>query len=115
MTRTFGTLREAKAEYARSTHRRYEAAAVPFDVRTLDEWLDEWLARKAEDLEESTVYSYTMTLRRLRGMLGHIRLQDLAEDDVEAWMKWALREGRVRGGKEAPAWGWRRSRCRWRG
>ncbi|MEE4494965.1 tyrosine-type recombinase/integrase [Streptomyces sp. BE230] len=32
-------------------------------------------------------------------LLGHIRLQDLAEDDVEAWMKWALREGRVRGGK----------------
>ncbi|WP_392673617.1 tyrosine recombinase XerC [Streptomyces sp. LN785] len=72
---------------------------MPFDVRTLDEWLDEWLARKAEDLEQSTVYSYTMTLARLRGMLGHIRLQDLAEDDVEAWMKWALREGRVRGGK----------------
>ncbi|MFI6949785.1 tyrosine-type recombinase/integrase [Streptomyces sp. NPDC050422] len=99
VTRTFGTLREAKAEYAHITHRRYEAAAVPFDARSLDEWLDEWLARKAEDLEESTVYSYTMTLGRLRGMLGRIRLQDLAEDDVEAWMKWALREGRVRGGK----------------
>ncbi|MFJ3594318.1 tyrosine-type recombinase/integrase [Streptomyces sp. NPDC090231] len=50
VTRTFGTLREAKAEYAHITHRRYEAAAVPFDVRTLDEWLDEWLGRKAEDL-----------------------------------------------------------------
>ncbi|MFD4341212.1 tyrosine recombinase XerC [Streptomyces anulatus] len=50
-------------------------------------------------MEESTVYSYTMTLARLRGMLGHIRLQELAEDDVEAWMKWALSEGRVRGGK----------------
>ncbi|WP_327112925.1 site-specific integrase [Streptomyces sp. NBC_01341] len=99
VSRTFGTLREAKAEYARITHRRYEAAAVPFDAQTLDEWLDEWLAMKAEDLEESTVCSYTMTLGRLRGMLGHIRLQELTEDDVEAWMKWALREGRVRGGK----------------
>ncbi|MEV7405654.1 site-specific integrase [Streptomyces sp. NPDC091267] len=99
VTRTFGTLREAKAEYAHITHRRYEEAAVPIDGRTLNEWLDEWLARKAEDLEESTVYSYTMTLGRLRGMLGHIRLQELAEDDVEAWMKWALHEGRVQGGK----------------
>ncbi|MCX5339726.1 hypothetical protein [Streptomyces atratus] len=99
VTRTFGTLREAKAEYARITNRRYETASVPFDARTLDEWLDQWLAKKAEDLEVSTVYSYTMTLGRLRGRLGHIRLQELAEDDVEAWMKWALREGRVRGGK----------------
>lgn len=99
VTRTFGTLREAKAEYARITNRRYETASVPFEARTLDEWLDQWLAKKAEDPEVSTVYSYTMTLGRLRGRLGHIRLQELTEDDVEAWMKWALREGRVRGGK----------------
>ncbi|MBQ1116536.1 hypothetical protein [Streptomyces sp. C3-3] len=84
VTRTFGTLRETKAEYAHITYPRYEAAALPFDVRTLDEWLDEWLVKKAEDMEESAVYSYSMTLARLRGLLGHIRLQGLAEDDVEA-------------------------------
>ncbi|WP_328897196.1 hypothetical protein [Streptomyces sp. NBC_00236] len=115
MTRTFGTLREAKAEYAHITHRRYEPATAPFDVRTLDERLVEWLARKAEDLEESTVYSYTMTLGRLRGMLGHIRLQDLAEDDVEAWMKWALVRGGCEVARRVRGWRWPRSRCRWRG
>ncbi|MEU1536414.1 tyrosine-type recombinase/integrase [Streptomyces fagopyri] len=40
-----------------------------------------------------------MTLGRVRGKLGHIRLQELTEDHVEAWMRWALGEGRVRGGK----------------
>ncbi|MDT9698175.1 tyrosine-type recombinase/integrase [Streptomyces sp. P17] len=99
VTRTFGTLREAKAEYARITNRRYDAALVPAHEITVNEWLDQWLAKKSEDLEESTVYSYRMTLDRVRGKLGQIRLQELTEDHVEAWMQWALREGRTRGGK----------------
>jgi integrase len=99
LTRTFGTLREAKVEYARITNRRYEGTFVEPNKITVNEWLDQWLDRKAEDLEESTVYSYTMTLGRVRGKLGHIRLQELTEDHVEAWMRWGLREGRVRGGK----------------
>lgn len=99
VTRTFGTLREAKAECARITNRRYEGSFVEPNKITVNEWLDQWLARKAEDLEESTVYSYTMTLGRVRGKLGPIQLQDLTEDHVEAWMRWALGEGRVRGGR----------------
>ncbi|MEU4307823.1 tyrosine recombinase XerC [Streptomyces rochei] len=99
LTRTFGTLREAKAEYASIVHRRYLAAREPLSQVTVDEWLDQWLSMKAEDLEESTAYSYTMTLARVRGRLGHIRLPDLTEDHVAAWMRWALQEGRGRSGK----------------
>ncbi|MET7728093.1 site-specific integrase [Streptomyces mirabilis] len=99
LTRTFGTLREAKVEYARITNRRYEGRFVEPTKITVNEWLDQWLHRKAEDLEESTVYSYTMTLGRVWGKLGHVRLQELTESHVEAWMRWALREGRVRGGE----------------
>jgi site-specific recombinase XerD len=66
---------------------------------TVDEWLDEWIVAKAEDLEQTTINSYTATLDRVRSKLGHIRLQDLAEDDVRAWMAWALSEGRVRSGR----------------
>jgi hypothetical protein len=84
LTCTFGTLREAKAEHARITNRRYEGTFIEPNKITVSEWLDQWLAGKAEDLEESTVYSYTMTLGRLRGKLGHIRLQELTEDHVEA-------------------------------
>lgn len=64
----------------------------------MNEWLDQYLAKKAEDLEVTTVYNYSVTLDRVRGKLGHIRLQELTEDDVEAW-KWVLQEGRVRGSK----------------
>jgi hypothetical protein len=46
-------------------------------------WLDRWLAMKAEDLEETTIYSYRITLDRVRGRLGNIRLQDLTEEHVE--------------------------------
>jgi integrase len=105
LTRTFDTLKEAKAEYARITNRRHEGTFVAPNKITVNEWLDQWLAKKAEDLEETTIYNYAITLDRVRGKLGHIRLQELAEDDVEAWMKWALQEGRVRKGKAGPGLG----------
>ncbi|MFC8124866.1 tyrosine recombinase XerC [Streptomyces sp. NPDC057302] len=105
LTRTLGTLREAKAEYARITVRRHEGAFVPRNKMTVNEWLDQWLAKKAEDLEETTISTYRVTLDRVRGRLGHIRLQELTEDDVEEWMVWALREGRVRTTKAGPGLG----------
>ncbi|MEU6145057.1 site-specific integrase [Streptomyces sp. NPDC047081] len=99
LTRTFDTLKEAKAEYARISNRRHEGTFIPPNKLTVDDWLDQWLAMKAEDLEETTIYNYQVTLDRCRGMLGHVRLQELTEDDVAQWMKWALAHGRVRGGK----------------
>ncbi|MBB6415030.1 tyrosine-type recombinase/integrase [Streptomyces sp. AK010] len=99
LTRTFGTLKEAKAEYARITNRRQEGTLAPPNKVTLNEWLDQWLAMKADDLEETTIYNYRITLDRVRGKLGNIRLQELTEEDVEGWMHWALKHGRVRGGR----------------
>ncbi|WP_242435739.1 site-specific integrase [Streptomyces sp. Root369] len=99
LTRTFGTLKEAKAEYARITSRHQEGALAPPNKLTVNEWLDQWLAMKADDLEETTIYNYRITLDRVRGKLGNIRLQELTEEDVEGWMHWALKQGRVRGGK----------------
>ncbi|GAA3159210.1 hypothetical protein GCM10010521_53960 [Streptomyces rameus] len=99
LTRTFATLKEAKAEYARITNRREEGTFVPPNQINVNEWLDQWLAMKAEDLEETTIYNYRVTLDRVRGRLGRIRLQELTEEDVENWMHWALKHGRVRGDK----------------
>ncbi|MDT0616513.1 Arm DNA-binding domain-containing protein [Streptomyces lancefieldiae] len=99
LRRTFNTLREAKAEYARITSKRHEGTFVPPNKITVNEWLDQWLVMKAEDLEPTTVYNYRVTLDRVRGKLGNVRLQELTEDHVVAWMRWALQGGRVRGGK----------------
>ncbi|MFE2938468.1 tyrosine-type recombinase/integrase [Streptomyces sp. NPDC059255] len=99
LTRTFDTLKEAKSEYARIANRRQEGTLVPPNKITVNEWLDQWLAMKARDLEETTIYNYQVTLDRVRGKLGNIRLQELSEEDVEAWMQWALNYGRVRGGQ----------------
>ncbi|MCF3960092.1 tyrosine-type recombinase/integrase [Streptomyces fuscigenes] len=49
-------------------------------------------------MESTTVYNYRVTLERVRGRLGSIRLQELTEQHVEEWMRWALQGGRVRGG-----------------
>lgn len=99
LTRTFGTLKEAKVEYARITNRHQEGTLAPPNKLTVNEWLDQWLAMKADDLEETTIYNYRITLDRVRGKLGSIRLQELTEEDVEGWMHWALKHGRARGGK----------------
>ncbi len=99
LKRTFDTLREAKAEYARITSKRHEGTFVLPNKVTVNEWLDQWLAMKAEDLEPTTIYSYRITLDRVRGKLGHIRLQELTEDQVVDWMRWALQRGRARGAK----------------
>lgn len=103
LMRTFSTLKEARAEYVRLTSQRTEGTLVPPNKLTVNEWLDQWLEMKAGDLEETTIYNYRTTLDRVRGALGRIPLQDLKEEDVERWMHWALRHGRVRGGKAGTA------------
>ncbi|MET7718640.1 tyrosine-type recombinase/integrase [Streptomyces sp. NPDC005407] len=99
LRRTFDSLKEARAEYANITNRRHEGSLVPPNKITVNEWLDRWLAMKAEDLEETTIYNYRITLDRVRGRLGGILLQELTEEHVEAWRDWALAHGRVRGVK----------------
>ncbi|MEU4205258.1 tyrosine-type recombinase/integrase [Streptomyces sp. NPDC026294] len=97
LRRTFDSLKEARAEYANISNRRNEGSLVPPNKITVNEWLDRWLDMKADDLEETTIYNYTITVDRVRGRLGKIRLQDLTEEHVEEWRDWALAHGRVRG------------------
>lgn len=67
LRRTFDSLKEARAEYANITNRRHDGSLVPPNKITVNEWLDRWLAMKAEDLEETTIYNYRITLERVRG------------------------------------------------
>lgn len=96
LTVTKDTLTEAKAELSRIENEQNSGSFVAPNKLTVNEWLDQWMAKKAEDLEETTMYSYEITLKRVRGKLGHIRLQELTEEDVEEWMHWAIAHGNGR-------------------
>ncbi|WP_405824666.1 site-specific integrase [Streptomyces sp. NBC_00838] len=98
-TITKDTSKEVKAEISRIENERNTGTFVPPHLLTVNQWIDMWLAMKAKDLEETTIYNYTITLDRVRGKLGNIKLQELTEEDVEAWMLWSLRAGRVRGAR----------------
>ncbi|MBK3587647.1 site-specific integrase [Streptomyces sp. MBT57] len=97
LTITKNTSKEVKAEISRIENERNTGSFVAPSKLTVDEWLDMWLEKKAEDLEQTTIYNYRVTLDRCRPRLGHIRLQELTEEDVEAWMLWSLKSGRIRG------------------
>ncbi|MFD9867471.1 tyrosine-type recombinase/integrase [Streptomyces niveus] len=98
-TITKDTSKEVKAEISRIENERNTGTFVPPHLLTVNQWIDMWLAMKARDLEETTIYNYTITLDRVRGKLGNIKLQELTEEDVEAWMLWSLKAGRVRGAR----------------
>lgn len=99
ITVTSETLTEAKNELSRIVNEQANGSYVLPNKMTVNEWLDAWLAMKAEDLEETTIYNYTVTLERCRARLGHLVLQELTEEDVEGWVRWALSSGRRRGSK----------------
>lgn len=70
LTVTRATLREAKAELFRIESEQGSGVFVPPNRLTVNNWIDQWLGKKAEDLEETTIYNYRITLNRVRGKLG---------------------------------------------
>jgi len=96
LTVTKNTLKEARAEYGRLLTAKNSGTLIVPNKITVEQWIEEWLKLKAEDVEVTTLNSYVTTLKPARKRLGHIRLQELTEEDVVAWVKWLLTEGRVR-------------------
>ncbi|MET9518298.1 N-terminal phage integrase SAM-like domain-containing protein [Streptomyces sp. NPDC002994] len=66
---------------------------------SLGEWLDEWLKRKARDVEATTIRTYQLALVHVHDELGQIRLQDLTEDHVQDFIDGLMRSGRRKGGE----------------
>ncbi len=98
LTCTFDTLKEARDEYARLRNERRTGQLILPSKMTVTELLDAYLTSKAEDLEETTLDGYRNRLVHAREYLGHIRLQELTEDDVERFVAWLLVGARRRGG-----------------
>jgi integrase len=99
LTVTKDTQKDARTELARIQHQRGTGTYIAPSKMTLGEWLDEWLERKARDVEATTIRTYKLALVHAHERIGHIRLQALTEDDIEAFIDWLLVSGRRRGGE----------------
>ncbi|NUV60646.1 tyrosine-type recombinase/integrase [Streptomyces sp. CAI-85] len=99
LTVTKDTRKEAQEEYARIVSQKATGSFVAPNKMTVAELLDAWLDKKARDLEASTMYGYRNALVHVREYLGHIRVQELTDDDVESMVAWLLVGARRRGGK----------------
>ncbi|MFJ9376843.1 tyrosine-type recombinase/integrase [Streptomyces sp. NPDC101455] len=99
LTITRDTSTEVKNELARIRHQRAAGTFVTPNKLTVSELLDMWIAKKARDLEESTIQGYRNALVHAHEYLGHLRLQELTEDEVESMVAWLLVAARRRGGK----------------
>ncbi|MFF2331486.1 MULTISPECIES: tyrosine-type recombinase/integrase [unclassified Streptomyces] len=98
-TVTMDTATEVRDEIARIRNQRATGMFVMPSRITVSEWLDIWLAEKAQDLEESTVQGYRNALVHAHSYLGYMRLQELTEEHVESMVAWLLVGARRRGGQ----------------
>lgn len=99
LTVTKDTKKEAVAELARIRHQRSVGSLVAPSKMTVNEFLDTWVRVATRDVEEATASNYENAIRPVRLQLGHKRLQELTEDDIEDLIDWMLTSGRRRGGK----------------
>lgn len=98
ITVTKPTAKAVKAEVSRLMHQRDTGALIMPSKITVTEWVDEWFAKKSEDIEPTTAYNYVSLLGHIRTHLGAVRLQELTEADVETFRDALLTTGRRRGG-----------------
>ncbi len=98
VTRTYDTLREARAELSRVRHQRQDGSYCAPDRVTLNDYLDTWLAGMM-DLEAGTIHSYAEALKPARALLGARRLQTLTAQDVVDLVQRMATTGRRRGGQ----------------
>ncbi|MFF0184903.1 tyrosine recombinase XerC [Streptomyces sp. NPDC005244] len=103
ITITKDTRKEVLAERGRIQHERSAGTLIVPSKVTVAEWIDEWLRLKSRDIEETTLSTYTYALAPAREDLGHIRLQELTEDQVQAFVDGLVSSGRKRGGKPGTA------------
>lgn len=98
LTVTKDTKKEAQNELARIRHEKATGQFIAPSKMTVVELIDAYLASKADDVEETTMDGYRNRLLHAREYLGHVRLQELTEDDIERWVAWLLVGARRRGG-----------------
>lgn len=99
LTITRPTKAEVLAERARILHQRSAGTLVVPSKTTVAELVEAWLKTATRDVEDATKRSYEDAMRYVRTHLGHKRLQEVAEDDIESLVDWMLTSARRIGGK----------------
>ena len=99
LTKTFDTLREARAERGRIVSESARGTFVRPRKLTVGQYLDGWIEGATRNVRPSTRRSYVDALAPVRVRLGARVLQDLTKADVEALVTWMATCGRKRGGK----------------
>ncbi|WP_234334800.1 site-specific integrase [Streptomyces sp. NRRL S-118] len=99
LTITRDTKTAVKAERDRILHQRSAGTLIAPSKITLGEWLDQWLEYKRRDVEETTIRTYRLALVHVRERLGHVRLQELTEDQVRDFVDELVATGRRKGGE----------------
>ncbi|MEU7048082.1 site-specific integrase [Streptomyces eurythermus] len=99
ITITKDTKTEVKNERDRILHQRASGTLIAPSKITLGEWLDQWLEFKRRDVEPTTIRTYRLALVHVYDRIGHIRLQELTEDQVKNCIDDIVANGRRKGGE----------------
>ncbi|MFE5296401.1 tyrosine recombinase XerC [Streptomyces sp. NPDC056632] len=99
ITITRDTKTEVKDECSRIQHQRSSGTLILPSKVTVAEWIEQWLEYKQRDVEATTIRTYRLALVHVIDRLGHIRLQELTEDDVKDFIDAIVASGRRRGGE----------------
>jgi integrase len=99
LTVTRDTAKACREERDRIGHERRAGTFIAPSKITVAEWLDQWLEFKRRDVEETTIRTYRFALIHVYDQLGHIRLQELSEDDVRDFVDELVATGRRKGGE----------------
>ncbi|MGC9540233.1 site-specific integrase [Streptomyces sp. UG1] len=94
LTITRDTKTEVKNELDRIRGQLAAGTFIAPSKMTVAEWIDAWLTMKAREVEDTTLYMLRHTFIHAREHLGHVRLQMLTEDDVQAFIDDLVTSGR---------------------
>ncbi|MET8449346.1 tyrosine-type recombinase/integrase [Streptomyces sp. NPDC005209] len=99
LTITKDTKKEVLAERSRIIAERAAGTFIAPNKITLGEWLEQWLEYKRRDVEETTIRTYRLALVHVDDRLGHVRLQELTEDQLQDCIDEIVATGRRKGGE----------------
>ncbi|OEJ57743.1 integrase [Streptomyces agglomeratus] len=99
LTITKGTKKEVLAERAGIIAQRSAGTFIAPNKITLGEWLDQWLEYKRRDVEETTIRTYRLALVHVVERIGHVRLQELSEQQLQDFVDETVATGRRKGGE----------------